>query len=231
MRYNEKGVVALASDSLPDLLMNYARLYDRMAPCYAPAWRLIRPWWRYSAAALAWLPADARARVLEIGPGPGLLLERLAQRHDFVVGLDLSAGMLARARARLSARGLPPRLVRGDAAALPFASASFDAILMTFVFSAIPDGREAMRGFARALRPGGMLILVDACIPADGNLPARFLARIWSLFGDRMRDEAALMRAAGLEVITVREFGAFRSIRLTVGRKLAPGRTDDAVRG
>jgi hypothetical protein len=34
-----------------------------------------------------------------------------------------------------------------------------------------------------------------------------------------MRDEAALMRAAGLEVIEKREFGAFHSIRITVGRK------------
>ncbi len=199
--------------------MNYARLYDLMAPFYGPAWRLIRPWWRYSTAALPWLPPHGA--VLEIGPGPGLLLAELARRYDLAVGLDISAGMLARARRRLIDQGLPPRLVRGDAAAPPFAPASFDAILMTFVFSAIPEGERAMRGVARMLRPGGVLVLVDACIPADRNLPARFLARLWTLFGDRMRDEAAMMRGAGLEVIEVREFGAFHSIRLTVGRKPA----------
>ena len=197
--------------------MNPARLYDLMAPIYGPAWRAIRPWWRYSVAALPWLP-EAGA-VLEIGPGPGLLHEQLAGRSDLLVGLDISAEMLRRTQARLAARHLPARLVRGDAQVLPFAAASFDAIVMTFVFSAIPDGYRAMREFVRALRPGGVLVIVDACIPADDNLPARALARMWALFGDQMRDEAALMRAAGLEIIEKREFGVFHSIRITVGRK------------
>jgi hypothetical protein len=42
---------------------------------------------------------------------------------------------------------------------------------------------------------------------------------MWTLFWYQMRDEATLMRAAGLEVIENREFGAFHSIRITVGRK------------
>ena len=200
------------------------RLYDLMAPFYGPAWRAIRPWWQYSAAALPWLPE--RGAVLEIGPGPGLLHEQLARRCDLLVGLDISAGMLHRTKARLAARYLPVRLVRGDAQSLPFARASFDAIVMTFVFSAIPDGERAMREFARVLRPGGVLVIVDACIPADRNTPARVLARMWTLFGDQMRDEAALMRTAGLKVMEKREFGAFHSIRLTAGRKnqaLGPG--------
>ena len=197
--------------------MNIARLYDLMAPIYGPAWRMIPPWREYSAAALPWLPEQGA--VLEIGPGPGLLHEQLAQRYHLLVGLDISMGMLRHARERLLARGLPARLVRGDAQALPFAQASFDAILMTFLFSAIPDGQRAMAEIVRVLRPGGIVALVDACIPADGNLPARFLAAMWRAFGDRMRDEGALMRAAGLEVVEKREFGAFHSIRITVGRK------------
>ena len=200
--------------------MNIARLYDLMAPVYGPAWRIIRPWWAYSAAALPWLPD--KGAVLEIGPGPGLLHEQLAARANLLVGLDISAGMLRRTQARLAARHLLARLVRGDAQALPFPAASFDAIVMTFAFSAIPDGGRAMQECARVLRPGGVVILVDACIPADRNLPARVLARMWTLFGDQMRDEAALMRAAGLEVIEKREFGAFHSIRITVGRKSRP---------
>jgi hypothetical protein len=39
--------------------VNIARLYDLMAPVYGPAWRIIRPWRAYSAAALAWLPNEA----------------------------------------------------------------------------------------------------------------------------------------------------------------------------
>jgi ubiquinone/menaquinone biosynthesis C-methylase UbiE len=199
--------------------MNIARLYDRMAPFYEAAWPRIQPWREYSFAVMPWLPD--RGDLLEVGPGPGLLLEALAARPGRVVALDIAAEMLRRAQARLRARGLHALLIRGDILAPPLASARFDAIVMTFVFSAVPDGPRAMHQLARLLRPQGRLILVDACIPADANLPARILARLWALFGDQMRDEAALMRATGLEVIHRREFGAFHSIRITVGRKPA----------
>lgn len=192
------------------------RLYDRLAPLYGPALRLV-PFWRgYTEAALPWLPDGA---VLEIGPGPGVLLATIAQTHPFAAGLDLSPGMLRKARERLQRLGLPVRLARGDAARLPFEAARFDAVVMTFAFSAIPDGDAAMHEIARVLRPGGVIALVDACDPGPQNRAAHWLAKTWTLFGDVMRDEAALMRAAGLTVIEQRQFGAFDSIRITVGRR------------
>ncbi len=168
-------------------------------------------------AVLPWLPATGD--VLEIGPGPGLLLAELSQRDGLVVGLDLSAGMLRQAQRRLQAGGMSAYLVRGDAVSLPFVPASFDAVVMTFVFSAIPDGQKAMHECARVLRPGGILAMVDACIPEDRNLPARFLANLWAWFGDFMREESVLMRSAGLTVLQKKEFGVFHSIRLTIGQK------------
>ncbi|MCP4517527.1 MAG: class I SAM-dependent methyltransferase, partial [Delftia sp.] len=85
--------------------------------------------------------------------------------------------------------------------------------------SAIPDGLAAMSEMARVLRPGGVLALVDAGYPSDGNQVGSVLARLWELGGDFMRDEADLMQQAGLDVIQRREFGAFDSIRLVVSRK------------
>ena len=197
----------------------YQRLYDRMAPFYAGAMRLLPVWRRYIEAVWPWLwPLPASSAVLEIGPGPGVLLAQLARRFDFVAGLDLSTGMLHRAQQRLNAAGLPARLVQGDAARLPFAAASFDAVVLTFAFSAFPDGLGAMREMARVLRPGGRVILVDAGLPSDDNRIGVALARAWELFGDFMRDEAGLMEQAGLVVIERREFGAFDGIRLVVGR-------------
>ena len=67
----------------------------------------------------------------------------------------------------------------------------------------------------QVVRPGHR----GACIPINDHTPARVLARMWTLFGDQMRDEAALMQAVGLEIIEKREFGAFHSIRITVERK------------
>ena len=195
---------------------DYRRLYDRLAPFYAPAIRLLPMWRRYTEAVLPWLPEDGV--LLEIGPGPGVLLTQIAARPGVAVGLDLSPGMLVRAQDRLRRAGHPARLVQGDIVQLPFAAHTFDGIALTFMFSAVPDGPAAMGELARVLRPGGVIALVDACEPADHNRMAMGLARLWERFGDFMRDESALMRAAGLDVVEQREFGAFHSVRITVGR-------------
>jgi ubiquinone/menaquinone biosynthesis C-methylase UbiE len=195
------------------------RLYDGMAPVYAGAMRLLPVWRRYTEAAWPWLwTLPASSAVLEIGPGPGVLLAQLARRFRLAAGLDLSTGMLQQAQRRLGQAGQPALLVQGDAARLPLAAASFDAVVLTFAFSAFPDGLGAMREMRRVLRPGGLAILVDAGLPSDGNCIGVALARAWTLFGDFMRDEASLMAQAGLVVIERREFGAFDGIRLVVGR-------------
>lgn len=196
---------------------DYTRFYDAIAPVYGLGQMLLPVWRGYTESVLPWLPEQGRT--LEIGPGPGLLLARLARRTDLAVGLDLSLGMLRECRERLQRAGLPVRLVNANAGQLPLTSATFDAVVLTFAFSAFPNGAGVMAEVARVLRPGGLVALVDACLPADGNWAAVQLAHMWERFGDFMCDEAGLMRCAGLEVVERREFGAFRSIRLTVGRK------------
>jgi ubiquinone/menaquinone biosynthesis C-methylase UbiE len=198
-------------------MTNYQRLYDRMAPLYGAFWERVRPWRHYTEAVLSELREGDT--ILEIGAGPGVLHTQLAERYPLAVDCDLSTGMLKKTQQRLQKNGQPARLVQGYAEALPFAPNSFAVVTMTFVFSAIPDGPAAMRAFHRVLRPGGLLILVDACIPSNGNLPGRMTGRIWELFGDFMRNEAALMQQVGFEIVKRREFGAFSGIRLVVGRK------------
>ena len=203
----------------------YQQLYDRMAPFYATGMRLLPVWRRYTEAVLPWLDEAATGGpILEVGPGPGVLLTKLTRRFDVAVGLDLSSGMLTQAQQRLRDAGLPARLVQGNAATLPFASSSFAAVTLTFAFSAFPDGLAAMQEIARVLQPGGLLVLVDAAEPDDGNAAGMALARMWEMFNDFMRDEAGLMRQAGLEIIECHNFGAFRSIRLTVGRRVSTRR-------
>ena len=205
---------------------NYQRFYDRVARIYAIGMPLIPMWRHYVQQVLPWLPSTGT--ILEIGPGPGWLLAQLAEHYPLAVGLDLSPGMIREAQRRLHRARLTALLSQGNALRLPFATGSFDSVAITFTFSAIPDGRAAMSEIARVLRPGGVVALVDAGIPSDGNPIGVGLARLWELFGDFMRDEAALMREAGLEIIERREFGAFNGIRLVVGRK--PGlRTDPKV--
>jgi SAM-dependent methyltransferase len=205
-------------------LFNFNRFYDWLAPFYA-GWQAALPMWRrYTEAVLPWLP---QGQILEIGPGPGVLLAQLAATQPLAVGLDRSSGMLRQAKKRLVRKGLPVRLVRGEATHLPFANDSMNAVVLTFTLSAIPDGLGAMQEIARLLcrpRPdqglaGGLVALVDAGYPSDGNPAGVALVKLWELGGDLIRDEAALMNAAGLKVIHRREFGAFDSIRLVVGQR------------
>jgi ubiquinone/menaquinone biosynthesis C-methylase UbiE len=197
--------------------VDYQRLYDRMAPLYAPAMRLLPVWLDYARQAIPYLPA--LGAILEIGPGPGVLLQQIAQTHPMTVGVDLSSGMLWQAQRRLRQHHLAARFVQASALQLPFVSDSFDGVALTFVFSAIPNGMGALREIRRVLRPNGAVALVDACLPENDNRVARELGRAWELFGDTLRDESTLMLEAGLDVVERREFGAFNSIRLTVGRK------------
>jgi ubiquinone/menaquinone biosynthesis C-methylase UbiE len=206
-------------------LFNLNAFYDQIAPLYGWGWASIPLWQRYTEAVLPSLPESGR--VLEVGPGPGLLLEKLISRCDAATGIDLSRGMLEEAKRRLQRAGRPAPLVRGNALRLPFPDGAFDGVVTTFALSAIPDGQTAVDEMARVLRrpdpsagqPGGVLALVDAGYPGDGNLLGTALARLWELGGDQMRDEAAMMEAAGLQVVLRHEFGVGKSIRLVVGRK------------
>jgi len=193
------------------------RFYDRLAPLYALGQRLLPMWRRYTEVVLPWMPPTGA--VLEIGPGPGLLLSKLAGRHPLAVGLDHSPGMLREAQRCLRRAHRRTRLIRADAVHLPLAADTIDGISTTFTLGAIPDGLEAVREMARVLRPNGVLALVDAGYPANGNCVGNALARLWELGGDSLRDEAALMGQVGLQIVLRQEFGAFGGMRLVVARK------------
>ncbi len=102
-------------------------------------------------------PSDlVGARVLEIGCGAAGCARWLRRAGAHAVGVDLSGGMLAQARAasRRSGTGVP--VLQADAVALPFAGAVFD--LACSAFGAVPfvaDSAAVMAEVARVLRPGG----------------------------------------------------------------------------
>jgi ubiquinone/menaquinone biosynthesis C-methylase UbiE len=97
-------------------------------------------------------PFVAGREVLEVGCGTGLLLRRFTEIATRAVGVDLSPGMLAHARAR----GLDVR--EGSAMKLPFPDASFDVALSFKTLPHVPDLRRALSEMARVVRPGGVLI-------------------------------------------------------------------------
>jgi ubiquinone/menaquinone biosynthesis C-methylase UbiE len=90
--------------------------------------------------------------VLECGAGTGLLLERIAAFARSARGIDLSPGMLEKARAR----GLEVR--EASVTAIPFADASFDVACSFKVLAHVPDIARALAEMARVTRPGGVVI-------------------------------------------------------------------------
>lgn len=90
--------------------------------------------------------------VLEVGCGTGLLLQRISAFARSAKGVDLSPGMLERARER----GLDVTV--GSATELPFPAESFDVACSFKVLPHVREIRRALGEMARVLRPGGVLI-------------------------------------------------------------------------
>jgi S-adenosylmethionine-diacylgycerolhomoserine-N-methlytransferase len=118
---------------------------------------------------IAGLDAGPGAHVLEVGCGTGRNLIVAARRFPQArfIGLDISAAMLATARAKIAGAGLSDRitLVQGDATEFDAAALSggkgFDRIFLSYTLSMIPDWQRALGMAATALAPGGRLDLVD----------------------------------------------------------------------
>ncbi len=112
------------------------------------------------AAAVGRLGLRAGARVLDAGCGTGRALTPLRAAvgpSGMVVGADLTPAMLAAAvRAERDRAG---RLMLADVTALPFRSASLDAVFAAGLIAHLPRPQENLRELARVVRPGGTLAL------------------------------------------------------------------------
>lgn len=105
------------------------------------------------------------ASILEIGPGPGHLAERLLDLLPGArwTGIDIDPSMLETAGAKLRRRGLAERasLVEADVAALPFADDTFDLAVTSFSAHHWPDPGAGFAEIRRVLRPGGVALVFD----------------------------------------------------------------------
>lgn len=98
-----------------------------------------------------------RGLVLEVGIGTGLLALPLHAARLPLVGIDLSAPMLARL-AEKAGGAAPFPIVRGDATAMPFADDAFGGAHLRWVLHLIPRWRSALAEIARVVRPGGVFL-------------------------------------------------------------------------
>jgi ubiquinone/menaquinone biosynthesis C-methylase UbiE len=119
-------------------------------------------------------------RVLEIGPGTGYYTFEMAGRLDGgqVDIFDIQQEMLDHVVREANKRGVTNVLpALGDAQALPYGDASFDAAVLITVLGEIPDQDRALSEIERVLKPGGRLIvgemMVDPHIVTSGKLRER----------------------------------------------------------
>jgi ubiquinone/menaquinone biosynthesis C-methylase UbiE len=99
--------------------------------------------------------------VLDVGCGTAFLALQLAGLGHRAVGVDGVEAMLNVARAKASQAGLTIDFRLADAAALPFAPASFDLVVERHVLWTMPNPTAALADWVRVLRPGGRLILIE----------------------------------------------------------------------
>jgi len=121
----------------------------------------------------------AGSRVLDVATGSGNAALAAARRGCESVGVDYVPALLERGRVRAAAEHLDVRFVEGDAEDLPFADASFDAVLSIYGVMFAPDHRRAAGELARVCRPGGRIALAswtpDGFIGETFRVFARYL--------------------------------------------------------
>lgn len=147
-----------------------AGLYDRMNSVMTAG---LHHQWRRRAADLAGLAPGGRA--LDVATGTGDLALELSSRvapGGEVVGIDFSEKMLELARAKAGQRGV--RFESGNALALDYPDASFDAATVGFGARNFSDLDRGLSEMARVVRPGGRVVVLEITTPRRPPLSTFF---------------------------------------------------------
>ena len=143
-------------------------------------------------------------RILDLGCGTGSLVVALKRRVPAaeVVGLDPDPKALARARRKCERAGVAVRFDRGFSDELPYAAASFERVLSSFMLHHLgsEEKRRTLAEVRRVLAPGGSLHVLD--FGGSGQHSDGLVARLLHS-REHMRDNLEgripeLMRGAGL---------------------------------
>jgi arsenite methyltransferase len=126
----------------------------------------------------------AGERVLDLGSGAGtdsLVAAQMVGRNGHVTGIDMTAAMLAKARAAASEMGVANvEFVEGEAEGLPFADGSFDVVISNGVIDLIPDKDAVFAELYRVLAPGGRMQIADVTIQNPVSEEGRRKIDLWT---------------------------------------------------
>jgi ubiquinone/menaquinone biosynthesis C-methylase UbiE len=147
--------------------------------------------------------------VLDAGVGTGRNMPFYPPMGE-VIGIDLSARMLAEARKRKARLGAAVELRLMDATATDFPDGRFEHVVATFLFCVLDDEDQlpALRELCRICKPGGDIRLLEYAYSRDPL--KRFVMRLWTpwvrlVYGAAFdRNTEQYVEAAGLELVEER---------------------------
>jgi demethylmenaquinone methyltransferase / 2-methoxy-6-polyprenyl-1,4-benzoquinol methylase len=163
-------------------------MFTRIAPRYdflnhLLSFSLDRIWRRRTAGHFSHILRRPDARILDLCCGTGDLAFALARaqsralglvRRKPILGSDFVEAMLVRAREKARNDPHAPAFAAGDALRLPFSDASFDLVTTAFGFRNLANYEDGLREFARVLKQGGELGILEFTEPGSGPLAGTF---------------------------------------------------------
>ena len=170
--------------------------FDRIADSYDATRGGLERGQRIGAGVAPWLRPGP---VLEVGVGTGVVARELVACGHPVVGVDLSAPMLARAHARLG-----PCVAVGDGYRLPLRPRSVPNALSVWVTQLVPDLAGFLAALGATVAPGGRVVIVPAGGETGGDEIERILAPMHEALRpkrDRPDQIVALAGDAGLRLV------------------------------
>ena len=157
--------------------------------------------------------------ILEVGVGTGLALPHYGPDKR-VTGIDVSADMLVKARARAAALSNVHAVWEMDAQSTHFADGQFDIAVAMFVASVVPNPRALLAEMRRVVKPGGTIFFVNHFAEEEGvpewwrRVTEAVSKRIGWRADFRLRDIFAPTDISDASIIPMRPFGFFDLVEL-----------------
>jgi demethylmenaquinone methyltransferase/2-methoxy-6-polyprenyl-1,4-benzoquinol methylase len=209
------------------------RLFDGAADGYdhLAAWLSYGQYRRWHAFLVSRLPLEREALVLDVATGTCAVAIDLVRRYGCrVAGVDLAPRMLESGRQRVARSGLSDRirLVRATAERLPFRSAAFDALTVTYLLRYVDRPADVVAEMARVITPGGWMASLEFDLPRGVWYPlwkahtrivlplaGRLISSGWRAVGDFLGPsiETFVRRYPTQEVASWWEAAGFRDVR------------------
>jgi len=158
------------------------KVYGRWAPVYDLVFGAVFEQGRRAAIAAS---ERVGGRILEVGVGTGISLPYYSD-DSRIFGIDISEEMLSKARRRVVDMHLHnvERLAVMDAERLDLPDASFDVVVAQYVVNTVPHPEAALDEFARVLKPGGEIVILNR-VGADAG-PRRVLEHLFQPVANRL---------------------------------------------